>query len=61
MASAWAVDNLYIGKMAMNPMSMTDNFDDKSLSNDWLFINDGRVGSFCQHKTRYISCTINFI
>lgn len=55
MLSAWAVDNLHIGKMPMNPFSLTDNFDGTSLSDEWLFINDGVVDSFCEHKTRY-SC-----
>ncbi|VDI77295.1 reelin [Mytilus galloprovincialis] len=52
MLSAWAVDNLHIGKMPMNPFSLTDNFDGTSLSDEWLFINDGVVDSFCEHKTR---------
>ncbi|XP_021361182.1 reelin-like [Mizuhopecten yessoensis] len=52
MRSTWAVDNLFIGRMVMNPSSLTDNFDTQPLSDVWLFVNDGEVGSYCQHKTR---------
>ncbi|XP_060065663.1 reelin-like [Ylistrum balloti] len=52
MRSIWAVDNLFIGRMMMNPSSLTDSFDSQPLSDVWLFVNDGEVGSYCQHKTR---------
>lgn len=52
MRSTWAVDNLFIGRMVMNPSMLTDSFNTQPLSNVWLFINDGEAGSYCQHKTR---------
>ncbi|KAJ8301142.1 hypothetical protein KUTeg_020129 [Tegillarca granosa] len=56
--STWAVDNLFVGRMAMNPMMMSDSFDeDQPLSDSWLFVNDGKVGSYCQHNTRQDTLT----
>jgi len=51
MLSTWAVDNLFIGRMAMNPSMMSDDFEGVQ-SDSWLFINDGEVGAFCDHNTR---------
>ncbi|KAL5013759.1 hypothetical protein ScPMuIL_008029 [Solemya velum] len=52
MHSAWAVDNLFIGRMGMNPSSMEDNFNSDTWDDSWLFVNDGQIGQYCTQYTR---------
>jgi hypothetical protein len=52
MKSTWSIDNFYIGKMPISPTSMSDNFEFENLADSWLFNNDGKIGSYCQHNTR---------
>lgn len=54
MQSAWAVDNLFIGRMPMNPSSMQDDFNSDTWDDSWLFVNNGQIGQFCTQYTRYI-------
>ncbi|XP_052214464.1 reelin-like isoform X1 [Dreissena polymorpha] len=52
MLSTWAVDNLFIGRMVMNPSSMSDNFESGTSDTSWLFVNDGELDSYCEQNTR---------
>lgn len=52
MKAAWAIDNLFIGSMSMNPSMMMDDFDMELLPSPWLFINNGHVDDYCTFKTR---------
>ncbi|KAL3853203.1 hypothetical protein ACJMK2_016762, partial [Sinanodonta woodiana] len=52
MLSTWAIDNLFIGRMPMNPSMMEDEFETDKLSDSWLFVNDGEKGSYCESNTR---------
>lgn len=52
MKSVWSVDNFYIGKMPASPSMMSDDFDSRTMSDSWLFINEGKVKNYCEHNTR---------
>ncbi|XP_060574508.1 reelin-like isoform X2 [Ruditapes philippinarum] len=52
MQSTWAIDNLFIGRMTMNPSSMSDDFNTNINSDSWLFVNEGEIGSYCEQNTR---------
>ncbi|KAL4226959.1 hypothetical protein ACF0H5_014936 [Mactra antiquata] len=52
MLSTWAVDNLFIGRMPMNPHMMSDDFNNDIQSDSWLFVNDGEADTYCQRNTR---------
>lgn len=52
MKSTWSIDNFYIGKMPMNPSSMSEDFDSNTMSDSWLFINDGKLQNYCEHNRR---------
>ena len=53
MKSTWSIDNFYIGKMPMNPSSMSEDFDSNTMSDSWLFINDGKLQNYCEHNRRW--------
>lgn len=52
MKSTWSVDNFYIGKMPASPSMMSDDFDSQTMSDSWLFINEGKVKNYCEHNIR---------
>ncbi|XP_045165547.2 reelin-like [Mercenaria mercenaria] len=52
MLSTWAIDNLFIGRMAINPSSMSDDFNNNVQSDSWLFVNEGEKGPYCERNTR---------
>lgn len=52
MKSTWSVDNFYIGKMPASPSMMSDDFDPQTMSDSWLFINEGKVKNYCEHNIR---------
>ena len=52
MLSTWAVDNLFIGRMTVNPSMMQDDFESDVQSDSWLFVNDGVVESYCEQNVR---------
>lgn len=53
MKSTWSVDNFYIGKMPASPSMMSDDFDSQTMSDSWLFINEGKVKNYCEHNIRW--------
>ncbi|KAL8563520.1 hypothetical protein ACOMHN_064345 [Nucella lapillus] len=54
MKAAWAIDNLFIGAMSMNPATMMDDFEvDHIHPSPWLFINNGQTDEYCTFKTRW--------
>ncbi|XP_070192277.1 reelin-like isoform X2 [Littorina saxatilis] len=52
MKAAWAIDNLFIGAMSMNPGMLMDDFDFDLQPSPWLFINNGQVDEYCTFKRR---------
>ncbi|XP_052779173.1 reelin-like isoform X2 [Mya arenaria] len=52
MLSTWAVDNLFIGGMVMNPSSLADDFESGVPADSWLFVNDGEVAGYCEQNVR---------
>ncbi|WAR26097.1 RELN-like protein [Mya arenaria] len=50
--STWAVDNLFIGGMVMNPSSLADDFESGVPADSWLFVNDGEVAGYCEQNVR---------
>ena len=53
MKAAWAIDNLFIGAMSMNPGSLMDDFEVEVVPSPWLFINNGQIDEYCIFKRRY--------
>ena len=53
MKAAWAIDNLFIGAMSMNPGSLMDDFEVEVVPSPWLFINNGQIDEYCTFKRRY--------
>lgn len=54
MKAAWAIDNLFIGAMSVNPSTLTDDFEINRVPSPWLFTNNGLQGQYCNFKTRSV-------
>ena len=52
MKAAWAIDNVFIGAMSMNPATLMDDFETELLPSPWLFINNGHIDEYCTFKRR---------
>ena len=52
MQSMWAIDNIFIGRMPINPSTMSDDFNNNVNLDSWLFVNEGEIGSYCELNTR---------
>ncbi|XP_050414411.2 reelin isoform X2 [Patella vulgata] len=51
MQTTWSIDNLFIGTMPMNPSMLLDDFDNGENPDNWMFINGGKTGEYCQFNT----------
>ncbi|ESO91434.1 hypothetical protein LOTGIDRAFT_228850 [Lottia gigantea] len=52
MQRTWSIDNLFIGTMTNNPSLLQDDFTRDNGDNDnWLFINGGEIGGYCQFNS----------